>query len=92
MYGQCSASVRFDYGVLTLTTIGYGDLVPYTDTGKIFTIVYVFLGLGVILAFVGVITKTMTKHYAKRVENYIKLAEQTIEKVIEKAVHEIEKL
>jgi voltage-gated potassium channel len=40
------------FSVVTLTTIGYGDLAPTTDAGKLFTIAYTLLGIGVIAAFV----------------------------------------
>jgi voltage-gated potassium channel len=43
------------FSVTTLTTIGFGDPSPTTDRAKIFTIVYVLIGIGVLVAF---LTKT----------------------------------
>lgn len=39
------------FSVITLTTVGYGDLSPQTTGGKLFTIFYIFIGLGMILSF-----------------------------------------
>ena len=36
--------------VVTLTTVGYGDLSPTTDGTRIFTIVYILTGFGVLVA------------------------------------------
>lgn len=47
------------FSVITLTTIGYGDLSPETTGGKIFTIFYIVIGIGIILSFVN----TLYNHY-----------------------------
>ena len=36
--------------VITLATVGYGDFTPDTVPGKIFTIAYIFMGVGLIVA------------------------------------------
>ena len=41
------------FSVATLTTVGYGDLAPSTPGSKVFTIVYILVGVGVLVAFVG---------------------------------------
>lgn len=38
--------------VVTLTTLGYGDLHPVTDAGKLFTIAYLFTGMGVVITVI----------------------------------------
>ena len=45
----------FYFSVITLTTIGYGDLHPITDFGKLFTVVYIVVGLGLILGFINAV-------------------------------------
>ena len=37
---------------MTLTTVGYGEMHPTNDLSKIFTTVYIFSGLGIVLSFV----------------------------------------
>ena len=36
------------FSVTTLATVGLGDLVPTTDVGKAFTIVYILTGVGLL--------------------------------------------
>ncbi|MCB0196342.1 MAG: two pore domain potassium channel family protein [Anaerolineae bacterium] len=40
----------FYFCVISLATIGYGDLAPTTDAAKIFTVVYVINGIAILLA------------------------------------------
>lgn len=50
------------FSVVTLSTVGYGDIVPHTNAGKIFTTFYIFVGVGIITTF---ITATMKRRAAK---------------------------
>jgi len=36
----------FYFTVITITTVGYGDLAPTTTTSKLFTIFLIFMGVG----------------------------------------------
>lgn len=56
----------FYFSVITLTTIGYGDFSPQTVEGKLFTVFYILVGIGMILAFIN----TVYHHYNDmRIEN-----------------------
>jgi voltage-gated potassium channel len=38
------------FSVATMSTVGFGDLSPVTDFGKLFTMFYIFVGVGVFVA------------------------------------------
>lgn len=55
------------FSVITLSTIGYGDFSPKTTFGKAFTMVYVFVGIGLFIAIIRHITDDMiTKRKDRR--------------------------
>jgi voltage-gated potassium channel len=55
------------FSVVTLTTVGYGDFAPETDAGKLFTAVYVLIGIGILLTFVTTLAGKTSRPAAARV-------------------------
>ena len=45
--------------VITLTTVGYGDLFPTTPISRIFTVAYILIGIGILLAFIDKIVRNV---------------------------------
>ncbi|MHC1754312.1 MAG: potassium channel family protein [Methanosarcina sp.] len=58
----------FYFSVITLATVGYGDFTPKTDIGKLFTVVYIFLGLGILVGFVTPIGEYLIDRRIEKVE------------------------
>jgi voltage-gated potassium channel len=54
------------FTVVTLTTIGYGDLHPTTDVSKIFTIFFILAGVSFILGFLNFIIGRTVKERVER--------------------------
>ena len=47
------------WAVVTLTTVGYGDVVPYTTFGKIIASLIMILGYGIIAVPTGIVTSSL---------------------------------
>lgn len=55
----------FYFSFITLSTIGYGDITPVTTMGKLFTVIYGILGLGLVSLSVGVIARELVQFRIK---------------------------
>ena len=53
--------------VITLATVGYGDYVPHTAFGKIFTTFYVLAGVGIITTFITFTMRRRGEKFEKRI-------------------------
>ena len=56
----------FNFSVTTLTTVGLGDLAPTTTVGKLFTVIYIFAGLSIILGFIETVAKETLRLRSRR--------------------------
>ena len=56
------------FSVVTLATVGFGDLTPTTDLAKLFTVAYIMAGVGIIAAFASELSKVRAATRAARLE------------------------
>ena len=56
----------FYFTVITLTTVGYGDLVPTRAASKLFTVVLVLLGIGLLVALIERVARYAVEDHENR--------------------------
>lgn len=49
------------WSVVTLTTVGYGDVYPITSGGKVFTFLILMIGVGIVTVPAGLVASALTK-------------------------------
>lgn len=54
------------WAIITLTTVGYGDVYPITEGGKVFTFFILMIGLGIVAIPTGIISSALTKSVDKK--------------------------
>ncbi len=75
------------FSTITLTTVGYGDFSPHTDAGKLFTMVYLLVGIGVLLALISIIADQAINNYRRLTEQHLLRAERRAEDMPKEALH-----
>ena len=73
--------------VATVTTVGYGDIVPVTETGRIVALVYMIFGITILAVFLSVLG---TSFYRRRFEKEEKEFTHA-QKIIIQKIEDLEK-
>lgn len=58
------------WSIITLTTVGYGDVVPVTTAGKIFAGIIGLIGIGMVAIPAAIMASGFTEHLRERREKY----------------------
>lgn len=54
------------FSATTLSTVGLGDISPVTQLGKIFTVLYIFVGVGVFAALLSQFARALLRNSAEK--------------------------
>ena len=61
-HGFDSIPASIYWAVVTVTTVGFGDITPYTDFGKFLASIMMILGYAIIAVPTGLISVELSKH------------------------------
>ncbi len=68
------------WSLITLTTVGYGDISPVTNIGKAISVITAFLGVSIVAMLTGIVASSFTNQLARKKAVY--------EEQIRKALHD----
>ncbi|MFT5125541.1 MAG: voltage-gated potassium channel [Candidatus Omnitrophota bacterium] len=75
-HGFSSIPRSIYWAVVTLTTVGYGDISPHTPLGQAVAAFVMILGYGMIAVPTGIVTAEMTLHHHKKVARICPVCEE----------------
>jgi voltage-gated potassium channel len=64
--GYTSIPVAMYWAIVTMTTVGYGDITPHTSWGKLIASMMMMLGWGILAVPTGIVTSEMTAQRFRR--------------------------
>lgn len=65
-HGFTSIPMGMYWAVVTMTTVGYGDMAPHTDLGRFIASAMMLLGWGILAVPTGIVTAEMTTQHLTR--------------------------
>ena len=66
------------FSVVTLATVGFGDLHPTTDEAKLFTVGYIIFGVGILAGFVSEVARRRTERTSTPIIDSVQRVEQAV--------------
>ncbi|MEO6861085.1 MAG: ion transporter [Microcoleus sp.] len=78
------------WGVVTLTTVGYGDIYPITPVGKFLGAILAFLGIGIFALPAGIIASGFSEEVQNKKQEKIAILEKSTNSKSRKMVPEID--
>lgn len=67
------------WAVCTMTTVGYGDIGPVTNSGRVLAIVVMLIGIGVVTMLIGATAERFVAHDVAEVEEDVAQELETVE-------------
>lgn len=64
------------FSVITITTVGYGDLHPTQPVSKLFTIFYIFIGMGLGIYVISTLAESIIEGRDKRKKRFEKVVQK----------------
>ena len=64
--GFTSIPISTYWAITTMTTVGFGDITPHTDLGKLIASVMMLMGWGTLAVPTGIVTAEMSRSHGKR--------------------------
>ena len=80
------------WAIITLTTVGYGNIVPVTAMGKVLASCIMILGYAIIAVPTGIVSSEFTKNKSSKKQDKIIAKEELILKRMESIEDKIDKL
>lgn len=67
--GFTNIPISMYWAIVTLTTVGYGDIAPITNLGRLLASLLMVMGYAIIAVPTGIVTSELTKAKINRNEN-----------------------
>lgn len=86
--GFTSIPISIYWAIVTLTTVGYGDISPVTDIGKAIAALIMILGYSIIVVPTGFVSSTIVNY--NRTEHVCDRCKQPLQSLTNKSAHNID--